>query len=202
MPKKFIHNLIFYILATLLVSFLVLEIVFPEQAIHILGFRNYAVVSDSMEPDLSVNDVVVVRKTKLENLAPGDMVTFYTYLPTIHQDDFGNTIFLRSVVTHYLGAVETDQEGRYYLTYGIKNNPNHNIDNWKDEAGQPTVLRDEDIIGVVAFKIPWIGTISMFLRVIFTSPMMLFLIALNIAIVVVLIKVIKKKPKDSPHGME
>ncbi len=192
-----IQNIIFYVLASFLTLFLVMEIFFPDQAINMIGFRNYAVVSDSMEPEININDVVVVKKIDLSELNPGDKITFYTYLPTINKDEFGNTIYQRSVVTHVLGEITSDAEGNIYKTYGIKNNPDLSYDNWKDENGQPTELRDQDIIGVVMFKIPWIGTLSMFFRAIFTSPVMLLLIATNITIVVVLIKVIKKKPKEA-----
>lgn len=188
-------NMIFYILASLLTLFVLMEIFIPDQAIHVLGFRNYAVVSDSMEPEINVNDVVVVREINPEELKPGDKITFYTYLPTIYDDEEGNTIYQRSVVTHYLGEISSDQSGSIYKTYGIKNNPDLSYDTWRDENGQLTEIRDDDIIGIVAFKIPWIGMISMFFRVIFTSPIMLFLIALNVSIIVVLIKVLKKKPQ-------
>jgi signal peptidase len=195
--KLLIQNIIFYVLASFLTLFLVMEIFFPDQAINIIGFRNYAVVSDSMEPEININDVVVVKKIDLSKLDPGDKITFYTYLPTINKDAFGNTIYQKSVVTHVLGEITSDVEGNIYKTYGIKNNPDLSYDNWKDENGQPTELRDENIIGVVLFKIPWIGTLSMFFRAIFTSPIMLLLIATNITIVIVLIKVIKKKPKEA-----
>jgi signal peptidase I len=191
------NNIAFYILASLLTLFVLMEIFFPDQAIDIIGFRNYAVVSDSMEPEININDVVVVRKIDLDKLEPGDKITFYTYLPTIYDDEDGNTIYQRSVVTHYLGEITSDAEGNIYKTYGIKNNPEFDFDNWKDQNGQPSEIRDEDIIGIVMFKIPWIGTISMFFRAIFTSPIMLFLIALNITIIVVLIKVLKKKPQGN-----
>lgn len=192
-----LNNIIFYILASFLTLFIVMEIFFPDQAIDIIGFRNYAVVSDSMEPEININDVVVVRKIDLDQLEPGDKITFYTYLPTIHDDEEGNTIYQKSVVTHYLGEITSDAEGNIYKTYGIKNNPEFDFDNWKDQEGQPSEIRDEDIIGIVMFKIPWIGTISMFFRAIFTSPVMLLLIALNITIIVVLIKVLKKKPQGN-----
>jgi signal peptidase I len=192
-----LNNIIFYILASFLTLFIVMEIFFPDQAIDIIGFRNYAVVSDSMEPEININDVVVVRKIDLDKLEPGDKITFYTYLPTIYDDEEGNNIYQRSVVTHYLGEITSDAEGNIYKTYGIKNNPEFDFDNWKDQEGQPAEIRDEDIIGIVMFKIPWIGTISMFFRAIFTSPMMLLLIALNITIIVVLIKVLKKKPQGN-----
>jgi signal peptidase I len=192
-----LNNIIFYILASFLTLFIVMEIFFPDQAIDIIGFRNYAVVSDSMEPEININDVVVVRKIDLDKLQPGDKITFYTYLPTIYDDEEGNTIYQRSVVTHYLGEITSDAEGNIYKTYGIKNNPEFDFDNWKDQEGQPSEIRDEDIIGIVMFKIPWIGTISMFFRAIFTSPIMLLLIALNITIIVVLIKVLKKKPQGN-----
>ena len=36
-----------------------------------------------------------------ENLEVGDAISFYTYLPTNQVDGEGDTIYLRSVVTHY-----------------------------------------------------------------------------------------------------
>lgn len=195
--RSIVNNVIFYALAVILTLFIVVEMFFPEQAINIIGFRNYAVVSNSMEPEINVNDVVVVRKVDLSELEPGDIISFYAYLPTINEDDQGNTIYLRSVVTHYLGEISSDGEGTIYKTYGINNNPDLSYDSWKDSSGQSSEIRDEDIIGRVLFKIPWIGTVSMFVRALFTSPIMIFLVALNIAIIVVFIKVLKHKPKEA-----
>jgi signal peptidase I len=184
----YIKNIIFYGLVILLGGYILIEAFLPAQTMNIYGFKSYVVVSASMEPDIMINDLVIIVKSDAEDLEAGDAISFYTYLPTNQKDDDGNTIYLRSVVTHYLREIQTDGDTFIYKTQGAIADPGV-YDDWKDINGEPTDIRYDDIIGKVGFVIPFIGIVMK----LFYNPILLLLVSVNIFIIVILIKVIKKK---------
>lgn len=190
---KNIGNILFYTLASFLFIFVIVELFFPSKTLDILGFKGYVVVSPSMDPEIKVNDLVIVTKVSEDDLEVGQIITFYTYLPTIYQDDLGHTIYQKNTVTHYLAAIIDDNGTTIIKTQDY--NTFHNqgsFDTWKDQDGNPIELTTEDIIGKVSLKIPWIGFIITFAMVIVRQPIFLGLIILNVTIVVILIRYIKK----------
>jgi signal peptidase len=168
----------------------------------ITGIRNYVVISDSMDPKIKINDMVVVRNIDPSTLKAGDIITFYAYLPTIYQDDLGNTIYKRFVITHYLGEVIEISDETIFKTYGIKNNPDLAFDQWKNENGQDTEIHEDDIIGKVVFIVPKIGVISTIMFNILRNPIFLVLILVNIGIIYAIYIMIKHYKKEKNHGVE
>lgn len=189
--KSRIANIIFYVIVSILAFYIVINSFFPEQSIRFLGFKSYVVVSDSMEPDIMINDMVVVTKVKQDDLKVGDVISFYTYLPTNQFDTYGNRIYLKSVVTHYLAAIIDDNGTITYKTHraGVASDA---YDDWNDANGNPTDITYSDIIGVVRFVVPDVGVV---LRV-FSNPIMVILIVANIAIIVTVVKVVRKAIKE------
>ena len=183
-----IKNIIFYLLVILLGGYILVEAFLPSQTMNIFRFKSFVVVSASMEPDINVNDLVIIVKVDPEKLEVGDAISFYTYLPTNQVDDEGDTIYLRSVVTHYLRDIQSSGDSLIYKTQGAIADP-LDYDEWNDINGDPVEITESDIIGKVALVIPFIGIIMK----IFYNPILLLLIGINILIVVVIIKVIKKK---------
>ncbi|HBG32663.1 MAG TPA: signal peptidase I [Acholeplasmataceae bacterium] len=183
-----IKNIIFYLLVILLGGYILVEAFLPSQTMNIFRFKSFVVVSASMEPDINVNDLVIIVKVDPEKLEVGDAISFYTYLPTNQVDDEGDTIYLRSVVTHYLRDIQSSGDSLIYKTQGAIADP-LDYDEWNDINGDPVEITESDIIGKVALVIPFIGIIMK----IFYNPILLLLIAINILIVIVIIKVIKKK---------
>ena len=198
---KKIGNILFYTLASFLFMFLVLELIFPSKTIDIIGFKGFVVVSPSMEPEIKVNDLVIVTKVDESELEIGQIITFYTYLPTVNQDSEGNTIYLKSRVTHYLADVITEN-GETIIKTKDYNKYHHDgsFDSWNDINGNPTEITYEDVIGKVSFTVPLIGVIITFSMVLVRNPIFLGLVILNITIVVILIKYLKKS-KEKPHDV-
>ena len=64
--KTSIKNIIFYVAVFFITSYIILEVFIPTKTVDILGFKSYVIVSPSMEPDIMVNDLIVIRKTKEE----------------------------------------------------------------------------------------------------------------------------------------
>ncbi|MFH1692955.1 MAG: hypothetical protein ABH890_01590 [Bacillota bacterium] len=185
--RKKIITITFYIIVFMMLFYIVINSFFPDQSINYLGFKSYVVISPSMDPVISVNDLVFVVKVDEEELEVGDIISFYTYLPTNQIDEYGDTIYLKSVVTHYLGEIVISDDETIYKTHraGV---PENSYDDWNDIHGDPTEITYNDIIGKVSFTIPSIGVILK----IFTNPIMVILIVVNISIIVTVIKVTKK----------
>jgi signal peptidase I len=198
---KKIGSILFYIFASFLTMFIMLELFLPSKTIDILGFKGYVVVSPSMEPYINVNDIVIVTKIDEENLEIGQVITFYTYLPTNQEDSLGQTIYVKSTVTHYLADIVED--GNQTILKTKDYNKFHNggsFDTWYDISGDPIDITTSDLIGKVSFKIPLIGIIITFSMVLVRNPIFLGLVILNVTIFIFLIKYIKKS-KENPNDL-
>jgi len=66
----------YIILNVLIVLFIINLILSFEENTHILGIYIFNIVSESMEPTLEINDVVVVQKCETSQLKIGDIITF------------------------------------------------------------------------------------------------------------------------------
>jgi signal peptidase I len=195
-------KIILDILIILLSALVLLQVFFPNVSMKITGIRNYVVISDSMDPKIKVNDMVVVRNMNASKLKAGDIITFYAYLPTIHQDSLGNTIYKRFVITHYLGEVIEINDETIFKTYGVKNNPDLSYDQWKDENGLDTEIQEEDMIGKVVLIVPKVGVISTIMFNVLRNPVFLVLILVNIGIIYAIYVMIKRYKKEKNHGVE
>lgn len=72
--------------------------------INILGYKSYIIKTNSMEPTISINDVVITKKVEKEEIKIGDVITFL-------QDG--------EVITHRITQI--DDNGNY-TTKGDNNN--------------------------------------------------------------------------------
>lgn len=94
-------------------------------------YKAYVITTNSMEPELKKDDVVVIKKAKADNLKQGDIVTF---------KQNGETI------THRIVQIDDIEDGKLYITKGDNNNV-------QDEQG----LRFDQIEGKLVVKIPQLG---------------------------------------------
>jgi signal peptidase len=106
---------------------------------YVLDYLSLKVLSGSMEPDIKVGDVVVVKKVDGSDIKAGDVVTY----------KIGNDIY----VTHrVVEAVEED--GKFlFKTKGDANNKED--DDW---------IKEENLVGKLAFHIPKAGYFVDFVR--------------------------------------
>ena len=72
--------------------------------VNILGYKSYIIKTNSMEPTISINDVVITKKVKKEKIKKGDVITFL-------QDG--------EVITHRITQIEDNGN---YTTKGDNNN--------------------------------------------------------------------------------
>lgn len=103
------------------------------------GYRLIRVSSESMEPALDVGEVIVVDSVEPETLIKGDVISYKA------EEGFlkGN------IVTHQISKDPYKQDGVYYFTTrGIK----------PESVDDPEITEDQ-VIGKVIYKIPYIGTV-------------------------------------------
>lgn len=184
----YIKNGLFILFSFLIITYIFLEVFMPEKTTDVLGFKSYIIVTSSMEPDIMVNDVIIIHKVKEENLSVGDAITFNVYIPELGA---------KSEVTHYIGEIiRSDTEVAIYKTQGATK-PVGDYDNWKDEHNEVVDITYEDIEGEVILVVPYLGHVVNILR----DPISLVLLVTNVVIIYLLVRVIKK-PKEENETIE
>lgn len=103
--KKILSIFIIIFIYNIILIFISLENV--NTGIGIFGYRAYIISSNSMEPTISLGDVVITKSYKKEKIYTGDVITF-------KQDG--------EVITHRILKIEDTNEGTVYTTKGDNNN--------------------------------------------------------------------------------
>ena len=103
-----------------------------EEIPRIGDFSVFNIISESMKPTIEVNDLIIIKKCKQEELKIGDVITFKTPEET--------------VVTHKIVKISKEDGKKVYITKG---------DNNKIEDSDP--VEYEQIHGKYVFKISGAG---------------------------------------------
>ena len=103
---------------------------------RLAGLQPYNIETQSMAPDYPSGTLIYVKETDFEKLEPGDVITY------VNPD--GNA------VTHRI--TEIDIEDRSLRTKGDAN-----------EFEDIMSVTEENIVGKVVFKVPYVGHVSEFL---------------------------------------
>lgn len=172
---RLIGNIVFFVVAGLLVLFILFEAFIPDSTIKVFQFKPYVVITNSMEPKINVDDLIIVVNTDVDDLEVGDIITFETY---VIGADPGY-----KVITHIIHSIDTNDEGEriFYTRRYLSEDPDPN---W--------VLTDDDIIGKYAFRIPQLGKFVDFIR----SPFGIATIGFNLIVIGVIIYVVKQDKKS------
>lgn len=118
-------------------------IFFPGVYEDVLPFRFYNVLTNSMEPKISTNSLVLVKAYKEGMDLEGKIITF-------RAKRFGEDV----VITHRFSHTEKNEDGQViYRTHPEES-----------EVLDPYMTVQEDILGVYVSHIPFVGKWSMFLR--------------------------------------
>jgi signal peptidase I len=172
----------FYLIGGLLIVYLFVSIAIPTATMNVFGFRTFVVVSPSMEPDIMVYDMIVVRRPDFEELEEGDAITFLVYIPEVGE---------QSYVTHYIADITEDDSGqRVYKTIDATGDPDdsEDYDEWTNATGNDIDITDADIEGVLWFTIPRLGFLVAMLR----DPLFLGLLVINGTVLYFLFKQLGK----------
>ena len=135
MTKKIFKYIILNILIILFIINLILSF---EENTHIFGIYMFNIVSESMEPTLKINDVVVVKKCEATQLQKGDIITF--------QQD-GRTI------SHRILDITKDKNVIKFRTKGDNN-----------EIPDSDLVPESQVYGKVVFSIKKIGKIISYIQ--------------------------------------
>ena len=93
------------------------------------GYRIYTVASNSMIPNYTIGDVLLVEKVKLTDIKVGDAVTYLGEAPSVKD----------MIITHRVEKIEKEKDGHYYFhTKGIANNIEDPIVDGKQIIGKVT----------------------------------------------------------------
>lgn len=124
----------------------------PSHVTSIAGYKPMVVLSGSMRPAIKAGDMIIAKDVKWQDIKEGDVITY-----RVNQE---------TLVTHRVIGI-LQQEGRVmFRTKGDANNMD-------DQAP----VAPEQIIGALAFRIPYGGYIANFIR---TSAVFILLILLSI----------------------
>lgn len=110
-------------------------------------YSAFVIISPSMEPNIKVQDAVIVKKAAAKDLKKGDIITFNST----------DSRFSGVTITHRIVDVIKDTKGNLmFRTKGDNNN-----------VEDATLVRGEDLVGKVILKIPKIGYIQYLLSTAF-----------------------------------
>lgn len=129
MISLFLICLMFYVISS--------KIAEKKEKTPLFGF--YTIISPSMEPNINVYDVVLVKKTKINKLKKGDVITFYST----------NNYFGDTPITHRIANIDDR------TSIIVKGDHNEKADNEK--------VIPKNIIGKVILVIPSLGKLQFFL---------------------------------------
>ena len=102
----------------------------------------YVIVSGSMEPLIKVRDAVIVKRTTIDRIKEGDVVTYRSLDPA----------FYGILITHRVVSIEEENGETIFITKG-----DHN------ETIDRTPVKFNQIQGKVVMRVPKIGYLKYFL---------------------------------------
>lgn len=136
-----------------------------EMNFNLFGYQAYIITSDSMEPEINKGDVIIVSKIGEKEIKVNDTITFL--------EDGQN-------ITHRVIEIIEKDGNREFRTKG---------DNNKVEDIKAVMY--EDINGKVILKIPFLGSIILFMK-----DQIIILILALIILLVILYKMQKKEKSE------
>lgn len=98
---------------------------------NIFGYSLFRVVTGSMEPQIPVDSLIIVKKTPAEELQVGDVISFYSRDPSLRGE----------VNTHRIVEIRLEDRGYVFSTKGDANNVLDRYD-----------TLEEDLLGKVVFS--------------------------------------------------
>ncbi len=139
-----ISTLIFVVCLLLLA----VVIITPKNAdgtktVNVAGYSLMSILTDSMEPNYNVGDIVIVKVTDAKELKVKDVITYYTTDPTLEGKPVTHRI---NNIYEHLGELRFETKG--------DNNPG--VDSY--------LVAEDSIIGRVEYRIPGIGRAINFLQ--------------------------------------
>lgn len=193
--KKSVFNMIktilFYTVTLFLLAYVAVSLFIPDKVINVFGFQVTTIsrLTESMKPTIEPGDIILLKRISEEDIEESDVISFFNYARGRNQDN--EEVWIKIRIVHRL--IEIDDETGAYITQGDNNS---SVDIIYDEHGNIVDLTYDQVIGTYVSRVPLIGTIISGLR----NPILVGLLIVNIGIVVLIVKLVKKK--DVPELKE
>lgn len=154
---EIIRTVFIYLLSACIIIAAILFATDKSPQKSMFGYRYYTVLTPSMEPELSVGDVVIVKLSNADEIAVGDVITFNPSSET------------ETYLTHRVTQVLADYQGTGITCFKTKGDAN--------DAEDSFLIDSSRLIGKVTFHIPMIGYIIRFvqLRWYFVIPLVIMI---------------------------
>ena len=139
--KQKISIVVYFLIIVLLIyniSLIIQAVVNPSKTPSFFGIKTYSIISGSMEPDIHIGDIVLIKESKNNELYEGDIIAFRQG---------------QSVITHRIIMIKETENGNIYTTKGDNNNTEDKIE-----------INIDLIEGKVIGRIPFLGKISRLLQ--------------------------------------
>lgn len=141
---EIIRTIFIYLLSACIIIAAILFATDKSPQKSLFGYRYYTVLTPSMEPELSVGDIVIVKLANADEIAEGDVITFN---PSSETDAY---------LTHRVTQLFPDYQGTGVTCFKTKGDANETEDSFLVDSSR--------LIGKVAFHIPKIGYIVRFVQ--------------------------------------
>lgn len=139
---KVLGNLLFVIVVFLLLVGLLTGLSSKSEKVYdVIKFRSYVIVTPSMKPTINPGDMILVKKTDIDKLEKGDIITF-------NKDNI--------VATHRIEEIDGDS----ITTKGDNNNLEDTPINKSDVIGR-FVFSIPKIGYIISFAISPVGLVTM-----------------------------------------
>ncbi len=148
----------------------------PNLTISIFKFQPFIVVTESMDPEIAVNDIVVATEFDIETAEKGDIITFYADI------DYNGT---QEVVTHYIYEIDESGEEPIIRTH-------RHFEYGEEIVPDTWLITADDVIGTYSFHVQSLGYIVGFLK----NPIGWAVIGFNV-LIIGSITYINKKSKQA-----
>ncbi|MBP3596270.1 MAG: signal peptidase I [Clostridia bacterium] len=139
--KKFFSILIYIILIPIIIYNIMLIVKAaqnPNETPSVAGIKSFVIISGSMEPELKIGDVVIIKKCNQEDLKVGDIISYRSG---------------QSIITHRIHDIIKKGNSIKYETKGDNNN-----------ISDRSFVKFEDIEGKLIQKISNVGNIILLLK--------------------------------------
>lgn len=162
-------------LLSILSYFLLLFIALIVILHFVFGFQYVVILTDSMEPNINPNDIVITKPVDPDQLRVGDVV--------MYKITIGNATYR---ITHRIVEIRTEPDGdHYFVTKGDNR-----------EYSDPWRVYPEDIVGRVVLVIPKVGVIWPYIPLIVLFLLLLVIAMLGYELAVALLGGTLRKPKS------
>ena len=142
MRRRKIIKIILYIIAVPIIfyniSLIFFSVVNKNETPSFFGIKTFVIISGSMEPELNIGDIVIIKKCSQEELKENDIISY----------KYG-----QSEITHRIIQIEDNENGKEYITKGDNNNV-------RDSEN----IKYENIEGKCIVKIRHLGKVILILK--------------------------------------